>query len=60
MAETEARVGTVMGHQEGPSRHEGLAGWWAWEWDAQSPRVGLGQTDPRSRPRPPPTPITEH
>lgn len=37
VAETEVRVGTVMG----PSRDEGLAGWWAWELDAQSPLCGI-------------------
>ena len=41
VAETEVRVGTVMGPGEGPSRDEGLAGWWAWELDAQSPLCGI-------------------
>ena len=37
VAESEVRVGTVMGPGEGPSRGKGLAGWWVWELDAQSP-----------------------
>ena len=46
VAEMEVRVGTVMGPGEGPSRDEGLAGWWAWELDAQSHLCGIRAEGP--------------